>query len=104
MQLEETNIVGGGRVWRAAEPHRKAFATADVIALALAPKVARSHVFNHALAQRGDGDVGTHGELLSIKFENLDLQDNAPACLATISTMVTASTRCPNAARYHAAI
>jgi len=40
MQLEAANVVGGGRVGRALQEHRKSPATVDVAALRMGPELA----------------------------------------------------------------
>src|SRR5262249_30261581 len=51
-------------VRRTREKRGETLAAADVACLCVRTKLARVHVLNHALAQRGDG-LGTHGKLLS---------------------------------------
>ncbi len=63
MQLEAPEILGRGRIWRAAEERREAPDLADVIGAGLLDEMAHRHVFDHALAQRADGCVGHRGLL-----------------------------------------
>ena len=62
MQLEPADVLGCGRVGRALQKCSELLAAADVALLRERVKLARIHVLDHALAQRGDR---THGELLS---------------------------------------
>src|SRR5215467_2308984 len=64
MQLEAANVVGGGCLWRALQERRKSPAAPDVAALRMMPELARGHVLDHALTQRADGGIGSHGEFL----------------------------------------
>src|SRR5215831_6242651 len=66
MQLEAANVGGGGRVGRALQERRKPPATVDVAALRMGPELACRHVLDHALTQRADRGIGTHGEFLPV--------------------------------------
>lgn len=87
------------RVRRASKPLGKPLAAADMAAPRKPVEIACGHVFDHALPQRHDGGIGTHGELLSIKVGNLDLQDSLPGSLPHLSA---ASTRLGIAQRFSA--
>ena len=63
MMLEPANVLGRGCIGRTPEEGREPPATADVAALRTRRKLARLHVLDHALTQRGDY-TRTHGELL----------------------------------------
>src|ERR1700719_712405 len=64
MQLKPADVLGHSRVGRALEKRSEPFAAADMTPLRARTELARVHVLNHALTQRGDG-IRTHGQLLS---------------------------------------
>src|SRR5215467_7952865 len=64
MQLEPANVVDRRCVGRTREKRRETLAAADVASLRVRTELARVHVLDHALAQRGDR-LRTHGKLLS---------------------------------------
>src|SRR5262249_19948763 len=66
VQLEAANVVSGGRVGRALQERCKPPAAVDVAALRMVTKIACRHVLEHALTQRADRGIGTHGEFLPI--------------------------------------
>jgi len=55
MELIASQILGAGRVRRAAEKGRELAHGAEVVGLRLVRKLAHPHVLDHALAQRADG-------------------------------------------------
>jgi hypothetical protein len=65
VQLEAADIVGGGGVGQALEIGGKPLAAVDVAALRMPPELACGHILDHALAQRADGAICSHGELPS---------------------------------------
>jgi hypothetical protein len=65
VQLEAADIVGGGGVGRALEIGGEPLAAVDVAPLRMPPELACSHILDHALAQRADGAICSHGELPS---------------------------------------
>src|SRR3984893_8226149 len=64
MQLEPAHVLGHSRFGRALEKLSEPLAAADMTPLRARTELARVHVLDHALTQRGDG-IRTHGQLLS---------------------------------------
>src|ERR1700730_5063123 len=64
MQLKPADVLGHSRVGRALEKRSEPFTAADMTPLRARTELARVHVLDHALTQRGDG-IRTHGQLLS---------------------------------------
>jgi hypothetical protein len=64
VQLEQTEVFGGGRLRRSTEEVRESLDCADVIALRLRGQTPDGHVLDHAAAKRGDALL-CHGLLLS---------------------------------------
>src|SRR5262249_11106540 len=106
MQLEAANVVGGCRVRGTLEECRKSLAARDVAALCMGPQLACGHVLDHALTQRADGGIGTHGELLLSEVVDTSIfpQDGAPHPYDLLSSGYTALDRAPRAAAIAAAI
>src|SRR5450631_4627203 len=64
MQLERAQLFGGCAVGATSEKARELLDSTDILALRIGHESAHVHVFEHALAQRGDGLIG-HWRLLS---------------------------------------
>src|SRR6516162_4991709 len=90
VQLEAANVIGRGRVRRPLQKCSQPLAAVDVAPLRVRTKLARIHVIDHALAQRGDG-VRSHGKLLSwVRSKHLDPQDRPHGPLSMISQLIIA--------------
>src|SRR5262249_15548546 len=61
MQLVEAHVLRRGRVRRSVEEGGEVLDVTDIILLRLLQKMAHSHVFDHAPAQRTDGLLGHRG-------------------------------------------
>src|SRR5262249_27818549 len=59
--LERTQILALGRIWRAAEEYCEILNVTDVVALRLLAEAADGHVLDHAAAKRADGRRRAHG-------------------------------------------
>src|SRR5215467_8228017 len=72
----------------------------------MGPQLACGHVLDHALTQRADGGIGTHGELLLSEVVDTSIfpQDGAPHPYDLLSSGYTALDRAPRAAAIAAAI
>jgi hypothetical protein len=64
VQLEAADVVKGGCIRGSLEERREPLAGADVASLRSRTELARIHIFDHTLTQRGDS-FGCHGQLLS---------------------------------------
>ena len=64
VQLEPADILERRRLGRSLQKRREPLATADVASLRARTQLARIHIFDHTLTQRGDG-LGCHRQLLS---------------------------------------
>jgi hypothetical protein len=64
VQLEPADIIKGRCVRRSLQKRREPLAAADVASLRARAELARIHIFNHTLTQRGDR-FGCHRQLLS---------------------------------------
>src|SRR4029077_7057867 len=64
VQLKAAEVLDCGRVRRPLEKRGEPPAAANVASLRAGTELARLHVLDHALAQRGD-DIRTHRQLLS---------------------------------------
>jgi len=75
----------------ALEECREALAAIDVAALRMVPELARSHVIDHALTQRTDSGIGTHGELLLSEVADTSIipQNGAPHPAIVSSQLAT---------------
>ena len=73
MQLEAADIVGRRGVGRALQEGGEPPAAVDVASLRVRPQLAGSHVLDHALAQRADGGISAHGELLLSEVANTSI-------------------------------
>src|SRR5215467_14152448 len=91
VQLKAANVVGGGRVGRSLQERRKPPAAVDVAALPMGPELACPHVLDHALTQRTNGDIATHGELLLSEATETSIfpQDGAPRPTMVSSRLAT---------------
>src|SRR5712672_2522884 len=58
------------RVGRAPQERGEAPAAVDVASLRMVPQLAGSHILDHTLAQRADGGISAHGELLLSEVAN----------------------------------
>src|SRR6516225_9509857 len=70
VQLEAADVVSCRRVGRAPQKRREAPAAVDVASLRMAPQLAGGHILDHTLAQRADGGISGHGELLLSEVAN----------------------------------
>src|SRR5215831_12397333 len=70
VQLEAADVVSCRRVRRAPQERGEAPAAVDVASLRMAPQLAGSHILDHTLAQRADGGISAHGELLLSEVAN----------------------------------
>src|SRR5262245_47819920 len=70
VQLEAADVVSCRRVGRALQERGQAPAAVDVASLRMAPQLAGSHILDHTLAQRADGGISAHGELLLSEVAN----------------------------------
>src|SRR5947209_17902896 len=70
VQLEAADVVSCRRVGRAPQERGEAPAAVDVASLRMAPQLAGSHILDHPLAQRADGGISAHGELLLSEVAN----------------------------------
>src|SRR5437870_8798560 len=66
LQLEAADILKGGGIRGSLQKRRKPLAAEDVAPLRSCAELARIHVFDHTLTQRGDS-LGCHRQLLSWK-------------------------------------
>src|SRR5436190_6750814 len=74
VQLEPADVLERRRLGRSLQKRREPLATADVASLRARTELARIHIFDHTLTQRGDS-LGCHGQLLSwMKFGHLILK------------------------------
>jgi len=64
VQLEPAHVLERGRLGRSLQKCREPLAAADVASLRARAELARIHVFDHTLTQRGDS-FGCHRQLLS---------------------------------------
>lgn len=68
VNLEVTQVFGGGRVGRTLKESSKALDVANILMLGPGRQAAHHHVVLHPLAQRTDrGGSGSHGKFLSLK-------------------------------------
>src|SRR5205807_5924231 len=70
VQLEAADVVSCRRVGRAPQERGEAPAAVDVASLRMVPQLAGSHILDHTLAQRADGGISAHGELLLSEVAN----------------------------------
>src|SRR5438874_2968798 len=70
VQLEAADVVSCRRVGRAPQKRGKAPAAVDVASLRVAPQLAGGHILDHTLAQRADGGISGHRELLLSEVAN----------------------------------
>src|SRR5580704_10234518 len=82
VQLEPADVIRRGGLGRALQKSSKTLAAVDVASLRVLPKLARIHVFDHALVQRAD-NFFTHRQLLSwMRFKTpLSSRQVAPAAI-----------------------
>src|SRR5271157_4047627 len=91
MQLEQPYVLGRRRVGRALQIRRKPLARQDVAALRLPAETTRTHVFDHALAERRNAGRVRHGELLLSEVAKTSiLKTELPARIQLCSQLVTA--------------
>ena len=64
VQLKETDVFAGRGLGRALEKRSEPLAAVDVASLGMRTQLARVHIFDHTLTQRGDS-LGCHRQLLS---------------------------------------
>src|ERR1700738_429459 len=64
MQLKSADILKGRSVRGSLQKRREPLATVDVASLRARTQLARIHIFDHTLTQRGDS-FGCHKQLLS---------------------------------------
>src|SRR5262249_60108602 len=87
VQLEAANVLGGRYVGRTVEKCREALAAVDVAPLRVLAELARIHVLDHTLTQRGDS-LGCHSQLLSwVRFGTPRSSRQRAPPLPTISTL-----------------
>jgi hypothetical protein len=85
VQLEPADILKGRRIGGSLEKGREPLAAEDMASLCSRAQLARLHILDHTLTQRGDS-FGCHRQLLSwMKFRHLHPQDRALPPLPTIS-------------------
>src|SRR3989440_4896757 len=70
VQLEAADVVSCRRVGPAPQKRGEAPAAVDLASLPAAPPLGGSHILDHTLAQRADGGISAHGELLLSEVAN----------------------------------
>src|SRR5205823_10345518 len=82
VQLEAADVVSCRRVGRASQERGEAPAAVDVASLRVAPQLAGGHILDHTLAQRADGGISAHGELLLSEVANTSSSSGrgSPTC------------------------
>src|ERR1700682_1181410 len=87
MQLEPADILRRGGVGRPLEKRGEPLAAAHLAPLRSRTELARIHVFDHTLTQRGDS-LGCHGQLLSwVRLMTLHPQDRRLPPLPSTSSL-----------------
>src|SRR6516225_590043 len=93
MQLKPADILKARCNRGSLQKCREPLAAADVAALRAHTELARAHVFDHTLSQRGDSR-GCHRQLLSwMRFITLHHQDRALPPLPTMHSPLGISTQ-----------
>src|SRR5205814_3979002 len=102
VQLEAADVVSCRRVGRAPQKRGEAPAAVDVASLRMAPQLAGGHILDHTLAQRADGAISAHRELLLSEVANTSSSSGrAPhPAISALSTRYPPRQRAPPRSGY----